>query len=756
MKKNYQGLIRAFRVILIFLLIFPLQANLPSRPKQNGALKRYVDVDAPGPTHDGTTWANAFVYLQDALDEANTSPGTTDYEIWVAEGVYYPDKDSDGDHENDDYYDSFEIKYDNVQLYGGFAGTEDFLGQRDWENNLTILSGDIDGDDTNTDGNDIAEYWHHTSGTNSFHVVKINGPVYEEITANTIIDGFVITAGSAGLPGTTHSYGGGIYCYAAGTSPAGVCSPLLRNLLIQGNKASLGGGIMLYTNDDGVSNPILNNVTIFGNFANSQGGGMNSFVANDPAGESTPALVNVKFHENLSNSDGGGMYIFASQGTNGPTLTNVEFYGNEAVGGGGGLYSYGSEGDISMIITNTTFSKNTADIGGAMFNRLVNSASYGFMMELYNSILWDNTGTTSNPEIYNDGTVPGFASSTIDGCGGSSSWVSACGADFGGNLDSDPLFMNPLSADLSLQVTSPAIDAGDHLLLPTDFTDLDQDSSTGETLPLDLVWNARVTNDDVDMGAYEHGYIGCGYDTIGMYRPDQKTWYVKEDNIDGWSDVDTIRFGSTNTSWLPIRGDWTENDEDTIGMYRPDQKSWYLKLVNNEGWGNVQTIRFGSIDTSWVPVVGNWFGYGRDTIGFYSPPQRTWYLKYINTDGWGSLMTVRFGSGDTSWVPVVGDWDGDGTDTIGMYSPSQKTWYLKDTNTDGWGGVSTVRFGSVDTSWVPVVGDWDGDNTDTIGMYSPSQKTWYLKNTNTDGWGSISTVRFGSTDTSWSPVTGQW
>ena len=739
---------RVFHIIVVVILMFPLMANSEGKPNLVGPTRIYVDADATG-SDNGTDWTNAYVHLQDALDVTNANE-STDYEIWVAEGVYYPDEENVGtDHTDNDQTESFTIEYNNLRMYGGFSGVEISEEQRDWVTNPTILSGDIDGTDTNTDGNNIAEDWNDILDNNAYHVVFLDGETNTDITSYyTRVDGFTITAGQADAT-VVNPFGGGIFCAAGST---GVCSPTLRNLTIQGNRAQFGGGIVLSMNNAGVSSPLMTNVSLVGNLATDDGGGFYSWLANDAAGESIPPLVNVSFRNNYAGRWGGGMRIFAIDGTNSPTLTNVEFYGNEADMYGGGMsVTASTDSTVQPILTNVTFSGNTAVAGGGLHTQHINSLTFG--MELNNSILWGNIGTSPFSEIYNQSSSPEIISSDIQGCGGSGGgWVTACGTDNGGNIDLDPQFVNPGSGDLSLQGTSLAIDAGDQTLLPIDGSDLDEDGTFGETLPLDLAMNPRVENSDVDMGAYEYGPISTG----GMYSRTQKTWYLKDANNDGWANVSTVRFGSVDSSWLPVEGDWNGDGSDTIGMYSRTQKTWYLKDINTDGWGNVTTVRFGSVDSTWLPVVGDWDGDGTDTIGMYSRTQKTWYLKDANDDGWANVSTVRFGSEDTSWLPVEGDWNGDGTDTIGMYSRTQKTWYLKDANNDGWANVSTVRFGSVDTSWIPVVGDWDGDSTDTIGMYSRMQKTWYLKDANNDGWGDVKTIRFGSTDTSWVPVSGKW
>lgn len=92
----------------------------------------YVDKDATG-LNNGTSWANAFTDLQDALEAVEYYVDVTD--IWIAEGDYFPSVPSG---RNASY-----ILRDSVKMYGGFLGIESSLEERVGNATLVRLSGDV-------------------------------------------------------------------------------------------------------------------------------------------------------------------------------------------------------------------------------------------------------------------------------------------------------------------------------------------------------------------------------------------------------------------------------------------------------------------------------------------------------------------------------------------------------------------------------------------------------------------------------------
>jgi hypothetical protein len=377
---------------------------------------------------DCSSWENACT-LQTALAKSvNTD------EIWVNMGVYKPGT----------YLTNTFTIPSGVAVYGGFTGTELFREQRDPQSNLTILSGDIDDNDTNTDGNNIAESWQDIVGNNSIHVVFFwDADIYTEL------DGFVITAGKAGQSVGTNCCGAGIYLVSS--------SPSLSNIIVSGNSASKGGAIFGL---DG-SNPYLVNVLIMGSTATYGGGMYNN--------NSNPTLVNVVFNGN-SAIVGSGLYNFNGSS---PTLTNVTFHGNTAYLKGSGVYN---DIDSDPILNNV--------------------------------IIWGNTGknfvnVSSTPTIsYSD--IKGCGSSGsgwVTDCGtdgGGNIELDPFFTDADGTDD----ILGNLDDDLRLGVGSPCIDTGDNDAVPVEIsTDFDGQPRFIDVpaIPDSGAGIAPI----VDMGAYE-------------------------------------------------------------------------------------------------------------------------------------------------------------------------------------------------------------------------------------------------------------
>ena len=212
----------------------------------------YVDIDATG-ADDGSGWADAYISLPYALSVASNGD-----EICVAQGIYRP---------NDGLYTisrelSFELK-NGVTIKGGYAGCGELdPNVRDIELYETILSGDLNGDDSQV--SDPCELiTEPTRAENSYHVITGSGT---DTTA--VLDGFTITAGNAnGSSFEGNNHGGGIKGGSA----------TLVNCIISWNSAGksefssgdYGGGLK------GCDGPIIN-CTISYNHARGRGGGLDA------------------------------------------------------------------------------------------------------------------------------------------------------------------------------------------------------------------------------------------------------------------------------------------------------------------------------------------------------------------------------------------------------------------------------------------------------------------------------------------------
>jgi hypothetical protein len=401
---------------------------VPGRPRVWSLA--FVDTNAVG-DNNGSTWEDAYNYLQDALEAA-----TWGTEIHVAQGTYWPDQGdaiSPGDRNA-----AFRLKK-GVAIKGGYAG----LGELDSNaRNIvihpTILSGDIGIPNANVD--------------NAYHVVTANS-----VDAAAMLDGLTITWGNA--DGTdANNCGGGVYIdqahprlincsiisNVAAHRGGGIYNKggnlLLARCTFNDNYSSAGGGIYNHH-----ASPLLWHTKFDSNSAIS-GGGIYNFTYGEPM------LSFCEFHQN-SATEGGGMF----NGTAPPILTNCIFSLNQAKWYGGGIYEAAS----TTRLINCTFSSNSARYGGgAVYN------FQGSQPELAHCILWGDTPD----EICVDSGEPLACFSDIEG-----GWPVGAG-----NINIDPEFTDPNNGDYHLKsqagrwnpideiwamdkVDSPCIDTGDPL-----------------------------------------------------------------------------------------------------------------------------------------------------------------------------------------------------------------------------------------------------------------------------------------------------
>jgi hypothetical protein len=205
--------------------------------------------------------------------------------------------------------------------------------------------------------------------------------------------------------------GGGIYVSGG--------QLLMDNSVLSGNIAGDGGA--LYN----VATTTLTNCTIAGNTASSDGGGIQNNY-NDLT------LTDCVIKGNNAGDWGAGL----RNHTGTATLTRCIIAGNSTVTYGGGFYN----NDGSVTLENCTLYGNSAALSGGALGQ--HNATSTFK----NSILWNNT----IGEMYvQSGTVTATYSDILGGYAGV------------GNISLNPLFVNAVAGDYSLQFGSPCIDSGD-------------------------------------------------------------------------------------------------------------------------------------------------------------------------------------------------------------------------------------------------------------------------------------------------------
>ncbi len=329
-----------------------------------------------------------------------------------------------------------------------------------------LISGDED---------HIAETIIDGEGTNRSVVVFRSGE-----DSSSVLIGFMIRNGDT-------DYGGGIYC--RGSSPTlrhlivennfadrsggGIyctesASPAIRYVTIRNNSTDLsGGGISLYNESD----VNLENCLLAGNSASTYGGGM----------QCTRARMNmnrVVFTENES-AHGGGLYLISSD----VYVSSSTFIGNSATDHSGGIY--GTAGSY-LFLNHVLIQGNQAPGGGAIYATchtvmdnvtiVENSAElFGGIrysassFTLMNSIVRDNEGMELQV-VTGDVTV----SYTNIQTGEDEVYGEEDDLVWGeGNIDEDPLFLDPENGDYHLEEDSPCIDAGHPDSLDIDWTRAD-------------------------------------------------------------------------------------------------------------------------------------------------------------------------------------------------------------------------------------------------------------------------------------------
>lgn len=360
----------------------------------------YVDASATTGANDGSSWANAF-QGPSGMSSALAAAVSGD-EIWVADGTYLPTLSGIRTF-------SFDLK-SGVELYGGFAGGESSLSQRDPSLHAAVLSGDLAGDDS---GGNYAD--------NSYHVVKASS-----VGSGALLDGFRIRGGNADGASSPafDDCGGALWMVDSNV-------PILRCVL-EGNRCAATGGAVFVIKLAGGTVTRFEDCRFAGNQAGSGGGAVQLSASGD-----TARFDRCVFTGN-SAPEGSAVHLYLAFDV---FFRDSLFHGNTATGSGGAAIR--AIGESYPWLIGCTVAGNSS-LAAAPAGLSASAETW-----IWNSILYFNTG-------------PGGAQGTANqvSAGSPIAEYSCVQGGLAGTamLAADPSFVDLAGGNFRLAPTSPCVD----------------------------------------------------------------------------------------------------------------------------------------------------------------------------------------------------------------------------------------------------------------------------------------------------------
>lgn len=478
--------------------------------------------------NDGTSWAKSRKSVQGALDDA-LAPGG---EVWVSAGTYSETL----------------VQWAGVSLYGGFAGTETSLDQRNPSTYVTAINANNlgcaifipggAGPDTVLDGFTIAygkgytiakgktaggsvycadaspviRHNKITGGSATQGAVYCSGstaPVieYNNFSSNSATGVFCVNGANATITANTFGgnsasasldtaygspTGGGVYAYK--------CSPVIRGNTFSGNSGGAVGGIQ--------SDAVIIGNTFRQNTGTTTSAGITWSVGN-------PQITHNTFFSNETDSSGGGL---SGTFTGGRIGDNV-FTGNVSGYYGGGMFVSGP-----VVVANNTVVGNSLDAAD-WYNYHAGGIGVGTGSPvLVNNLVaynWSGIATMGGlggTPVLRGNCVYGNGDSDFDGL------PDPTGVD--GNIKADPKLAAYAYGEVHIQPNSPCRDTGDDTFAEVTGTDMDG--------------QPRIVGSHVDIGADESDGSATAFapyvvrvSTNGSDNNDGSSWAMARQSIWG-------------------------------------------------------------------------------------------------------------------------------------------------------------------------------------------------------------------------------